>query len=312
MMPITRRTFLATSAGLVLASCTSGSPRPQAQSSTGGLTAEVASFDVVAGPISRLMVGVSDIDGQVLTGGAVEFRLRPANEDGAAWSSAVPATYLPIPGRPLSAKNAPSLGPPSDGVGVYSTGEVTIPSAGFWEVEINAGAAGTTVTAFEAMEMPRAVAVGQAAPATRNPTVNTTGVTPGELDSSVAGETSLDSLPYPQLHQIEIASALSNQRRIVVVVATPAYCTSKFCGPLVDEVAKLSTKYAKGADFVHLEVYADEQRRVSKFASEWIASTGDPNDGNEPWLFLVERDGRVAARFDNVVPIEAVEAFLQG
>lgn len=282
--------------------------------STTSLSAEVASFDISAGLIPRLMVGLNDIEGNVLTGGSVMFRLKlvalPGGvpTDDPQWSTAVPATYLPIPGRPISAKTKATLGPPSDGVGVYTTGPVTIPSAGFWEVEIDAGRLGVATSGFEAFEKPKAVSVGRKAPLTKNPTLKTLGVTPGQLDSSVEGETDLSTLPYPTLHQHQIAESIANRRPVVVVVVTPAYCMSKFCGPLRDEVAKLAVTRSKDADFVHLEVYADKRLRISPFASEWIASIEDPNDANEPWLFVIDKSGNVSHRWDNVVPLAELKA----
>ena len=51
--------------------------------------------------------------------------------------------------------------------------------------------------------------------------------------------------------------------------------------------------------FVHLEVFANATENVvNKWAAEWILGDGE---GREPWVFLVGRDGNVAARFDNVM-----------
>ncbi len=276
------------------------------------LSSEVASFDLVAGEIPRLMVGVSDKDGNVVTGGSVTFRLRSTSYgvDG-TWSSEVPAQYLEIPGRPPSQRSTPTLGPPSEGVGVYSTGPVTIPAPGFWEVEVNAGKLGTTTTAFLAQETAMAASVGQRAPLTQNPTINTPGIGAAQLDSSAAGTTAaLSDLPYPILHQHEIAQSIAAGRPLVIAVVTPAYCTSKFCGPLRDEIAKLASRRSGVADFVHLEVYDNDRGQVSKWASEWIASKDSPNDANEPWLFIVNAQGVITHRWDNVVPMSEVDAAL--
>ena len=289
-----------------LSACGKNSP-----SAGNTLSSEVASFDVVAGPIPRLMVGLSDKDGNVVTGGSVTFRLRStALGVNGQWSSEVPAQYLEIPGRPTSTRTIPTIGAPSEGVGVYSTGPVTIPGPGFWEVEVDAGKLGKTTTAFLAQNRAMAASVGQQAPLTKNPTVDTPNVSPAQLDSSAAGSTALSDLPYPMLHQHEIASSIAARRSLVVAVVTPAYCTSKFCGPLRDEVAKLASRRSGVADFVHLEVFDSDRGQVSAWASEWIASKDSPNDANEPWLFLVNADGVITHRWDNVVPMAEVEAAL--
>jgi hypothetical protein len=276
------------------------------------LFAETASFDLSAGEIQRLMVGVSDKEGNSVTGGEVTFRLRRADQDNAPWSSAVPAKSIPIPGRPFTVGEEPSLTKPAEAVGVYATGPVTIPEPGYWEVEVDAGSLGTAVTAFEAFDKPRAVAVGSRAPLTQNPTTATPGIKPAQLNSLALDATSMTGLPHPELHRTEIAKAIEEGRPLVVIVATPAYCQSQFCGPLVDTIAsRMST--IDGVDAVLLEVYPDGyDKAVSPHAAQWISEGGTANGrGNEPWVFTVDRQGVISGRWDNVVDLAAFEDELQ-
>jgi hypothetical protein len=278
-------------------------------SSSTALQAETASFDVAAGEVARLMVGVSDIEGNSLTGGTVFFRIRPVDGE---WSSPVPARSLGVPGRPNPSGDEPRLTAPSEAVGVYATEKVTIPAAGFWEVEVDAGKLGKAITAFEAHDRAQAVAVGQPAPKTKNPTVNTPGIKPSQLDSLALDATDLAALRHPELYQVEIAAALQQRRPLAIVVATPAFCTSQFCGPLVDEFAKLRTDYPNVA-FVHLEVFPDGfDKPVSVSAAQWIAEGGTPaGEGNEPWVFVVDSSGTVTQRWDNVIETDKLRAELQ-
>jgi hypothetical protein len=203
------------------------------------------------------------------------------------------------------------LRPPSEAVGVYSTGPVTIPFAGFWEVEVDAGKLGKAMAGFTAYDAPQAVATGSLAPKTTNPTVRTPGIAPAQLDSLTLDATSLTALTHPELHQASIADSIAAKRPVAIVVATPAYCSSRFCGPLVDEFAKVAADFP-GLDFVHLEVFPDGyDKPVSVHAAQWIAEGGVPSgQGNEPWVFVVDRKGVVAARFDNVVDLAALRAEL--
>ncbi len=287
---------------LVLPACSDSARAPQ-------LFAETASFDLVAGENPRLMVGVSDKEGNSLTGGQVSFRLRRADQENAAWSSPVPAVSLAIPGRPFQTTAAPSLTAPSVAVGVYQAETVTIPAPGYWEIQIDAGKLGTAVTAFEAFAHHRAVAVGTPAPRSENPTMTTPGIVPSQLDSLALDAKSMTQLPHPELHRTEIARAIAQHQPLVVVVATPAFCQSLFCGPLVDTVASLMST-AADVETVILEVFPNGyDKPVSEYAAQWIAAGGVPGgDGNEPWVFTVDASGTVTARWDNVVDLEALRA----
>jgi len=41
----------------------------------------------------------------------------------------------------------------------------------------------------------------------------------------------------------------------MVVVSTPTYCQSRFCGPITDSVSALAQRYGDRMAFVHLEVW---------------------------------------------------------
>jgi hypothetical protein len=96
----------------------------------------------------------------------------------------------------------------------------------------------------------------------------------------------------------------------VLVVSTPTYCVSLFCGPVTDMVADLAKTYATKARFIHIEVWKDyKAQQLNDAAKEWIAR--DPNSINEPWVFVIGADGKVSARFDNIVTKGDLEPLLQ-
>jgi hypothetical protein len=143
-----------------------------------------------------------------------------------------------------------------------------------------------------------AVAVGERAPASVNPTVAAHGKLPlAAVDSRAQAGT---PVPDPSLHATTIKAALAAKRPLVVVVSTPAFCTSRFCGPITDFVEHIAAQSGGRTAFVHIEVWGDyEDRRLNEAAAEWVAR-GEA-EGNEPWVFVVGSDGVVKARFDNVV-----------
>jgi len=96
---------------------------------------------------------------------------------------------------------------------------------------------------------------------------------------------------------------------VLLVISTPTYCVSLFCGPVTEMVDGLAKDYANRARFIHIEVWKDYKgQQLNDAAKEWIAKG---EDINEPWVFLIGSDGKVAARFDNIVTREALEGLLQ-
>jgi hypothetical protein len=100
-----------------------------------------------------------------------------------------------------------------------------------------------------------------------------------------------------------IAGALAAHVPFVVTFATPRYCESRICGPVVDVVDNVRKQYAsKGVRFIHVEIYA--QNNPSKGPNLWVRQWHLPG---EPWTFLVGRDGRIKAKFDGSVSTRELE-----
>ena len=260
------------------------------------LCAETASFETIAARPQRIMVGISNKEGLLLQGGTVELRLTPSDAD----TPVIRATagYLPVQ-QPETPPARPRLGRPSRGIGVYAAEGVTMPTSGFWIMHITAKTTdGTKIaeTAVQVLDAPRVVDVGQAAPKTVNPVIGSPGVKPEQIDS--LGAPFFDAA----LHHDVIADVLAAKRALVVVVSTPAFCQSRFCGPIttaIDALAASAAKRGSRTAFVHVEVWADyAAQKVSPSALQWIAP--DHGEANEPWVFFVARDGKVTQRFDNV------------
>lgn len=271
------------------------------------LFAETASFEVVAARPQRLMVGLSTKDQRVLAGGTVKITLKPNGATDESKSVVAKATFLSVPGMPAVEGEA-RIGRPSTGVGVYST-TVTLPSAGIWTIDVTPDGplrTRTVQTAVEVMDKPQVPAVGDLAPLTKNLTLSTPGVEQKWLDSGSSPESPAD----PLLHSTVIADAIVAKRPLVIVVSTPAYCVSRFCGPVTELVRARAEKMAGDPNapaFVHLEVWREyEKTVVNKGAADWILANGA--EGREPWIFVVGRDGRITARFDNVIDEAALDA----
>jgi hypothetical protein len=90
----------------------------------------------------------------------------------------------------------------------------------------------------------------------------------------------------------------------VVTFATPRYCSSRTCGPVVDVVDQVRRRFKGTAiRFIHVEIYRDNDPR--KGENEWVREWHIPS---EPWTFLVGRNGRIKAKFEGAVSSRELEA----
>jgi len=140
-------------------------------------------------------------------------------------------------------------------------------------------------------------AVGARAYPSRTPTLADTGGRTAPLTTRVP--------PDRPLLRTSVAAALAAHEPFVVTFATPRYCVSRTCGPVVDVVDHARRRYARTRiRFIHVEIYKDNNPR--RGPNRWVREWHLPG---EPWTFLVGRDGRIKAKFEgSVSPRELEEA----
>jgi hypothetical protein len=83
------------------------------------------------------------------------------------------------------------------------------------------------------------------------------------------------------------------KKPVVLTFATPQLCQSKVCGPVVDVVDEVQSKFGDKASFIHQEVYQDND--VSKGLRPQLVSY---RLQTEPWTFVVDRNGVISTRFE--------------
>lgn len=299
-------------AAVLLAACAGdgGGSDPSSEGRLEGeeLVVQVANYDLAAGEESRLIAGVLTQDQLFVSYGEVEmafFYLGTEEGEGTAEEGpTATATFLPIEGQP---QDGPIAAPASSGRGVYAA-DVTFDRAGFWALELTAEIDGEKRggrSVFEVLEEHKIPAVGDMAPRTENRTLDSD-VPPAAIDSRAE---SVEDIPDPSLHEITIAGSIRKGEPVLAVFATPVYCVSRFCGPITDMVEDLHGDYSDRANFVHVEIWFDFQdQAVNKAAAEWLLVD---QDLTEPWVFLIDGDGRIAARWDNVATRAEIEAELE-
>jgi hypothetical protein len=170
--------------------------------------------------------------------------------------------------------------------GLY-VAQVEIPEAATYQATIDAdGLATAGPVGFVAFEDPPLIQPGEAAPPSETKT---------SADFPDLSVISSDPDPDPAMYEMSVADAVSSGAPSVVVFATPAFCVSQTCGPLLDQVKALRPDHP-GVGFVHVEIYEDlqaepEELTVVPAVTEW----GLPS---EPWVFVVDDTGVVTAIFE--------------
>lgn len=194
-------------------------------------------------------------------------------------------------------------------VGAYRT-TVDFDVAGLWGVEVT----GTTADGqaleplrptFNVLEEPFGLAVGDPAPRTKQVLVSDVDDI-REIDSS--------ENPIPEQHDMTVADAVTSGLPSVIAIATPAFCESQICGPTKVFFDDLYNEYRDVANFVHVEPFQVQAVRDGECArlsdclnpimDEWRLQT-------EPWVFIVDADGNIAAKFVGLVTFDELAEALK-
>ena len=300
-------TTVAILVGLIVAAL-DAAPSAMAATRQVTFTAQVVSYDLAVGSGQRVLVGLLAGNEGLVAFGNVEFDFeylgteeRPL--DAPAAGPTTTATYMLVAGFTVDdPPSSPRLFKPSQAIGVYAADDVAFDRAGQWRVTTSVRFGKKTArvpTTFTVVPKHRVIAVGATAPRTENPLAGST-TTPARAVDSRASTTV--AAPDPALHMTSIASSLAAGIPTVVVVSTPTFCISQFCGPITDSADALAREYEGRVAFVHLEVWRNYPKQVvNAAAAEWILPNAGHSDANEPWVFMIDAAGVVQQRFDNVV-----------
>ncbi len=148
--------------------------------------------------------------------------------------------------------------------------------------EVTTTSTGATVADPSASTPP---AVGQRAPDVHTPTL-----------ASVAGDAARIDTRAPAAKDLlttDLASVYG-KKPVALLFATPALCQSRVCGPVVDVMEQVRSELGdKNVAFIHNEIY--RENRIDQGLRPQPAAYRLPT---EPWLFLLDRKGRVAQRFE--------------
>jgi hypothetical protein len=268
---ITRRAALGAAAGLtLLTACGAAArPTPTPPSKQEGWTPILPNSDLAVGKGRFLFAALDERNRPILD---AQVRLRFFDR-------------IDAPSEPKSEAEAIFRGQGLGARGVY-VARADLPTAGTWGVEALVkradGAEKTLRARFEVKAQSQTPPVGAAAVPTRQP-----------LARDVADPRQIcTAVPPCQLHDLTIADALALRKPALLLFATPGFCVSATCGPDLETVQSLEPDFRGRMSFLHLEIYSDPQTQTaSQAVNEWRLPS-------EPWVFLVDRDGKVADKLE--------------
>jgi hypothetical protein len=133
--------------------------------------------------------------------------------------------------------------------------------------------------------------VGEKAPLIHTPT-------PADVGGDLSKLTT--RIPPDTQNQVDYADAYGKEP-IVLLFATPQFCQSRVCGPVVDVAEQVKQVYGDKAAFIHMEIYQDND--PANPVNEQVQAFHLPT---EPWLFAIEKDGTIGEVLQGAFGVDAL------
>jgi len=308
-----RRTLLrgavaATAGGGALYALGCGSSSPPAATPVPSGTAAAAEFtpslltaEFVAGQDNRFAVGLVNKQRKLVKNADVHLRFFKVGADGSSGTlrGEGDAAFVELNLAGTHASGASPTADAADDTVAFYIANTPFDVAGDWGVEIAVtpkdGSAPAKIQApFKVLEQSVTPAIGSRPPASRND-VMATSADAARLCSRV---------PACPLHDKVIGDLLGKGRPLVVQFSTPAFCQTRFCGPVLEVLLGQVPAYQDRVDFVHIEVWQDFQlQQVRAAVKEW-------NLPGEPYTFFMASDGSVVAKLEAIFSNEELASAL--
>jgi hypothetical protein len=198
------------------------------------------------------------------------------------------------------------------GRGLYRAA-VDFDCVGEWGAEISAtlgdGSTASERLRFEVQPVGPTPAIGAPAPRSESLTATT---------SQEVRRISTDPNPYAAAYASTVAEAVTSGRPAIIFFATPAFCQTGFCGPTIELVKSVAREYEGKVAYVNVEPYelhetADGLRPALDADGHLqpVAAALDYGIPIEPYLFLVDAQGDVFAKFEGIVGGDELRAAIE-
>ncbi len=257
----------------------------------------LVSSSVWSGPETPVIVTITDASGTPLDG-SVPLTARVVGANGAAAGPDVPVVAV----LPEGARS-PSF-----------VANVAIPSPGWWRLDLTGADGSTGSVNVEALDPGTTAPIGQPAPDIDTPTL-----------ADVGGQAlAITTQPAPDLRMstTSTADARAAGKPYVLVVDSSRFKVSPACGRALSMVRVLVDRWTD-VPFIHLEpfeyqVITDEPVLSGDLAdpplNKWASAFGLGDAvwpaTDMPWIFVVDGDGIVRAKYREIVGTADVDVIL--
>jgi hypothetical protein len=110
------------------------------------------------------------------------------------------------------------------------------------------------------------------------------------------------TVPHDDMHSMTIVDAMKSGKPTFILFATPGFCDTQTCGPDMQVAQAIEKKYKDRANFIHIETPSVPQAPQGQLQTvqQWGLKT-------EPWVYFLDKTGRIAERFEGGLTYEEVE-----
>jgi len=167
-----------------------------------------------------------------------------------------------------------------DAAHVVYAANVDFPSEGEWRigalVKEDDELTGALLPSAVIGQFDQVPSVGDKAPVIHTPTRADAG---GDLSKITT------RVPPDTQNEADFADVVG-RKPVVLLFATPQFCQSRVCGPVVDVAEQVKQRYGDGVEFIHMEVFKDND--PGKGVRPQLRAYNLPT---EPWLYVIDRNG---------------------
>ena len=302
---------LLTTLALIVAACGGGGDESDSSANGDGdgspseIVAQVISSDLRVGP-NRLSISLFDSDANLILGAQVTVRFLKLEDEEETLKAELPAQYVALESNFVHEHDDGDRHTHAGNeVGLYIV-NLELDSPGIWAADVQAvidgQEHGPIRTHFDVLVESAVPNVGDLAPRSEQLTLR---------DVEEIAEIDTANPPRPEMHDMTIAEAVDTGKPVVVAFSTPGFCVSQICGPVLDQVVvPLLEQYGDRAIFIHVEPYVLEDARAGRGLTP-VQALLDWSLLTEPWVFVIDSDGRIAGRFEAIVTVDELEAVLE-
>ena len=198
-----------------------------------------------------------------------------------------------------------SAPPAHDGaLSAIFTTMVDFKESGLWgaELEVKTGSKtyrGLLLT-FAVLEKTAEPSIGEPAPRTKQKIAK---------DVSSLAEIDSSTTPSLDLHNITVADSIASGKPTLVAFVTPAFCQTRFCGPVLKNVViPAQQQYRDRVNVIHIEPYDLPAARRGTLSA--VPAAEEWNLRSEPFIAILDSQGRVAAKFEGIIDLPEIKQAL--